>query len=517
MALALGLASGGWIGQAVQAAPAAVLPAALVAAVLAMMGLVLAWPFVRSGRAPDRSGVRAVATTAGGEPPAVAGPDVSAATTGIAGAVPVGADEGPWLLHEGGTLDERLAHSLAFRARDPGHGLALVALSATLEADAGASWTAAQLRGLVRRLRAVLWPGDALAVGASPGAACEVLVLVDRPGGETPMRQAVEALWRVAATPAPQPDEGPAVQRLRVGVVTGEHCAERPQAVIDDALRTLRAAAEDPDPGPVLRWFDAAQAERRRRGEEARGLIDQAVAAGRIELVFEPVCRLADGGLEGAFVRLGGLEPPLFDADLAPALQPVLTTHAMRLALARLAQWRRRPGTQAPRWVGVRVPGAWLDDVTWSQTCQQQLAAHGLVASDLRLLLEEADVADDATRVARLKPLCEQGLGLVLVGLGSCSPSLSYLTRLPVQAVTLAPEVHGGWPAQDSGQVRVGGIVGLARSLGMAVIAEGLVDRAQCQVLQGLGVALGLGPVLGAAMSGDESGRSGPGGAQDTM
>lgn len=485
LALSMGLASGALVGQALDGRAATALPAALVAAAMAMAGLALAWPFVRRGAASPR------------------GASLTSGSPATAQAAPAGeGEEGPWLLHEGGTLHERLGHSLAFASRHPDHGLALLALVATPQAQATDPASAdASPRALLARLRVALWPGDALAVGARCGPSREVLVLIDRPGGAAAVRHVAEQLLRACASLPEEASGSLAPTDLRAGAVGLERAGGGAAGMIRDARQALQQALADAAPvGLALRWFDAALDERRHREQEARDRLELEWAQAGPELLFEPVCRLADAAPEGICVQPRPPAAPWFDEDLAPALQPVVDARVMRLAVAQLARWRHALGPRAPAWVGTPVCGPWLLAADFPVACTGILGLHQLGPGDLRLLLPEADVADDPALGERVAQLRAQGLRVVLVGLGSRATSLSFLTQLPVEAVTLGPEVHGGWPARDSGRVRVAGIVGLAQSLGMTVVAAGLVDRAQCDALAGLGVSQGQGPALAPVM-----------------
>jgi Amt family ammonium transporter len=117
-------------------------------------------------------------------------------------------------------------------------------------------------------------------------------------------------------------------------------------------------------------------------------------------------------------------------------------------------------------------------------------------------IMENLTVA--AERLAQLRPL---GVRVYVDDFGTGYSSLSYLRQLPIDALkidqTFVRELVRG---QENVEI-VRAVIGLARSLGLKVIAEGVETAEQCDRVVSLGFDLAQGYWFGAPMPDDEAGR----------
>jgi EAL domain-containing protein (putative c-di-GMP-specific phosphodiesterase class I) len=124
----------------------------------------------------------------------------------------------------------------------------------------------------------------------------------------------------------------------------------------------------------------------------------------------------------------------------------------------------------------------------------ETLAATGLEPDGLVLEVTESSVIQNADlTIAKLDRITRTGVRLTLDDFGEGYSSLSHLRRLPVHGLKIARSfVHElGEPEGDPALVR--GIIELANSLGLRLVAEGIETIEQRDVLRLLGCPLGQG------------------------
>jgi diguanylate cyclase len=140
--------------------------------------------------------------------------------------------------------------------------------------------------------------------------------------------------------------------------------------------------------------------------------------------------------------------------------------------------------------------------VSARQLAQQQFAksveqaVHEAGADPTRLALEVTETVlmeEGEAPVATLQELRRQGITLVLDDFGTGYSSLSYLQRLPFDTLKLdrsfvAPLAHTGGERNIATAV-----VEMAHALDMKIVAEGVEDGGQLQVLDDLGCDLAQG------------------------
>ena len=134
-----------------------------------------------------------------------------------------------------------------------------------------------------------------------------------------------------------------------------------------------------------------------------------------------------------------------------------------------------------------RHPG-FVDDVA------HLLAITGAPARQLKLELTESVLAEDMeATIATMMALRTHGVGFSLDDFGTGYSSLSYLKRMPLDQIKIDQSFVRDISTDPNDEVIVGAIIGLSRSLGLEVIAEGvetleqraMLAKAGCQLYQG--------------------------------
>lgn len=183
-----------------------------------------------------------------------------------------------------------------------------------------------------------------------------------------------------------------------------------------------------------------------------------------------------------------------------------LGQHVLDAACASLAEWQRQLGPLAPPRINVNLSALQMNDSRLVQAVKRTLRRHGLRPEQLCLeITESALVIDPAAASAILLQLRDHGVQVAIDDFGTGYSSLAYLRRLPVTYL----KVDRSFVAEleDGHTMVTHAVVGLAHSLGIGVVAEGvetarqmeILEEMNCAVLQGFGISRPLdGPAFAA-------------------
>jgi len=272
----------------------------------------------------------------------------------------------------------------------------------------------------------------------------------------------------------------------------------------DVMLREAAAAmarARQRGRGRVELFDDAMRAAATRR-QVTEHELRQAITAGELRVVYQPVVNLGDGQMGGAEALVRWQHPSrglLLPADFIPLAEesglvvPLgrwVLTEACRQAVG----WQA--GRSRDRWLtlAVNVSPQQFHEDEWGDEVAAALLAAGLPAERLVLEITESTLMDDtdvsARRLAELRAL---GVRLAVDDFGTGYSSLAYLRRMPVDFLKIDKAFVDGvtGDAHDSALARA--VVKLASTLGLAAVAEGIERQAQAEVLRSIGCEFGQG------------------------
>lgn len=295
---------------------------------------------------------------------------------------------------------------------------------------------------------------------------------------------------------------------VRVSASIGVTVFDGPGPEADTLLEQADAAmyrAKERGRDRVEVYDDALRdrAERRRRAEQdlASGL-----AESRIEVRYEPRAALADGRVESVAAVASWPHPDLGDvaadqlAEMAEGtgLAEALARYVLAAACAQVAAWRRDRAACAELTLSVAVPAGTLRGGGLAGIVDDVLAASDLPAGALWLEVDEQALLDDTpATIDGIRALERRGVRLAVAGFGIGWSSLSYLTRLPVAAITVDRDLVGTLDRSGGGHAIIAAALGLSRSLGLTVVADGVERPGQAAALRDLGCQLAAGSHIG--------------------
>ncbi|NUR32127.1 MAG: EAL domain-containing protein, partial [Catenulispora sp.] len=240
------------------------------------------------------------------------------------------------------------------------------------------------------------------------------------------------------------------------------------------------------------------------RAAARRSGLDKALAESSFELYYQPIVWLDDGDIGGfeALVRWpqpdGTVIPPDDFIPLAEATGQILPLGRwiLRTATHQAARWNtiRTARGIAPIKISVNVSAHQLRDPGFPDEVGKALSDAGLDPAFLMLEATESSLIDRAgTALANLRVLAQRGVGVSLDDFGTGYSSLSYLRDLPVSALKIDKAFVDGVPHEPRQTALVKGIIGIAKSLTLMVVAEGVETAEQRRALARMGADLGQG------------------------
>jgi len=234
--------------------------------------------------------------------------------------------------------------------------------------------------------------------------------------------------------------------------------------------------------------------------------LSHALDAGEMKLFFQPVVDISTPGAEhvvGAEVlirwdhpRLGVLVPAAF-LPLAEetGLISDLDLWVVSAACSAAAAWPQ-PGAE-PLSVAVNLDASTLVDERLFSTVRAALKRNNLAPERLILeVVESRALSDLPTIVERLVELRRLGVRISLDDFGTGYSTLTWLSTLPVDQIKIDRSFITNLPAEEACTL-VRGILALAAALDVEVIAEGVENSEQLDVLRASGCHLLQGYLFG--------------------
>ena len=355
------------------------------------------------------------------------------------------------------------------------------------------------LRGVASRLMRAVRSEDVVArIGGD-----EFAVLVRRPSEVE--RGAVDLAERTLQSLALPVTAGEELINvgLSIGIATSHHSRTHAE-LLRDADVAMYVAKE----GGKRRFavFTPAMRDSIVRRRDLKSDLERAIEQRELVVQYQPIVDLATGRTVSveALVRWNhpgrGRIPPLEFIPLAEntGLIVPLGRYVLEEACARVSD--RDPNLN----VQVNLSAIELEQPDLIETITGVIERTGIVPGRLVLEVTETLLVKDAVRGAEtLQELRDIGVQLALDDFGTGYSSLSYLRNLPLDSLKIAREFVEGLAFSDHDAAFVRLIVGLAKTVGLKVVAEGIETRAQLDMLREIGCDLGQGYYFAAPMDVD--------------
>ncbi|MHB1651806.1 MAG: bifunctional diguanylate cyclase/phosphodiesterase [Desulfitobacteriaceae bacterium] len=242
--------------------------------------------------------------------------------------------------------------------------------------------------------------------------------------------------------------------------------------------------AKDNRPGS-FRFFTAELDARVSRRLEIELSLRRALDNGQFLLHYQPLIDLQSGQLTGveALIRWQspkqGLVPPAVFIPVAEetGLIVPIGRWVLETVCRQILDWQAA-GFSVPR-VAVNISARQFSESDFAHTVRQIVQESGIVASTLELEITESMLmANIESALAILHMVKRLGISVAIDDFGTGYSSFSYLHRLPVDKLKIDRSFTME-AAQESGAKVLVGIIQLAHSLGLKVLAEGVETSEQ--------------------------------------
>ncbi len=297
-----------------------------------------------------------------------------------------------------------------------------------------------------------------------------------------------------------------------IGIARAPIDGERPQSLIQNA----DAAMYDSKRRSRNAWqaFTPALAQTQADRLWMETHLRRAADNGEFHLVYQPQVDLLSGRIVAAeaLIRwqnhlLGELRPDRFISHAETTGDIVrIGSWVLREACRQVAAWRDA-GLGIVR-VAVNVSYRQFVGEDLAEAVRRILEEFQLPGAALELEFTERVLIEDAPDTLRtFADLREMGVILTIDDFGEGYSALNYLRRLPIHGLKLSQLFVEGVPANNSDVAVCQAVAGIARSLGLGLVAEGVESEAQRQFLLRLGVPIAQGFLFAPGLKPDEFAR----------
>jgi diguanylate cyclase (GGDEF)-like protein len=400
-------------------------------------------------------------------------------------------------------FDDRLTHALA-RAKRTGTKLALMFLDLdrfkNINDSLGHKTGDEVLREMAERLVGALRSSDTLArLGGD-----EFVVILEQIGGYQGLSTVAEKFLEVLMLPirvgqqelfisgsigiSVFPEDGESVETLM-------QCA-------DVAMYQAKNLGRN-----NYQFFSQGMTERAQEELRMEAKLRMALAKGELLVHHQPQVDLSTGKILGmeALIRWQhptmGLVPPGKFIPLAEETGLIIPigNWVLQTACRQAVQWQREG---FPLWkmaVNISPKQFWQADLP--DTIAEVLEASGFDARLLELEITESAIMLDVEKaIETMRRIRDMGISLALDDFGTGYSSLSCLRRFPLSKLKIDRSfVRDILKGEDGGAIAEG-IIGLARTLHLEVVAEGIEESSQVEFLLEKGCQVGQGFFLGRPM-----------------
>jgi predicted signal transduction protein with EAL and GGDEF domain len=364
---------------------------------------------------------------------------------------------------------------------------------------------------LSRRLQTTVRASDTAArVGGD-----EFALLVEGSVTATGAERFTEHLMSVFAEPF-RLSVGPVSAYASIGVATTEDSIDSVELLThaDLALYAAKSAGKR----QWRRYHPVLQSGMAERAKLQEGL-DSSPIETSFMVLYQPIVELTGGEICGfeALVRwphsTRGMVLPEQFITLAEESGQIVPLGAWVLgrAAAEAAGWQnavRRAGTaglQMP-YVSVNVSPRQFRDEDFSQVIRSALDLSGIEPSSLVVELTESVLMYNDQRIrAEMSSLIDLGIRIAIDDFGTGYSSLSYLREFPISILKIDKSFVDELGRSHEQYALVEGITHLADTLGLTVIAEGVENVRQQELLISMGCRFGQGYLFAEPVSAEEA------------
>ncbi|WP_208979117.1 putative bifunctional diguanylate cyclase/phosphodiesterase [Stappia stellulata] len=311
------------------------------------------------------------------------------------------------------------------------------------------------------------------------------------------------AATMIEATRTPTRISGKDLQiSLSIGVAQAREATWRASRLLHCADLALYRAKHSGR--STFKWYSPDMDAEAQRRKELEADLRQALAQDEFRLLYQPQFALGDLRLSGYETLLrwehpekGTISPTVFIpiAEEAGLIEEI-GSWVLNRACVEAAAW-----TDVSLTIAVNVSPAQFRPGKTEERVAQALATSGLEPGRLEIEITESLLISDTEAVVKtLTHVREMGVSVAMDDFGTGYSSLSYLSRFPFDTIKIDRSFVATLGKNRTTDAVVASIVGLGRSLGVTITAEGVENEDQVTLLRATGCDKVQGFLLGRPM-----------------
>ena len=276
-----------------------------------------------------------------------------------------------------------------------------------------------------------------------------------------------------------------------IGIVLYPHDAHTSQELLQKADTAMYHAKQRG--GNCYQFFNASMNENAIRRLVLESQVRHAIRTQQVEVFYQPKMEIATGHISGveALARIrdeyGQYISP---SQFIPLCEDTgliipLSEQVLRQACRDMRHLLTLQG--APRCVAINLSARQFTQSSLAMFIEQVLQEEKMHPRHIEFEITEGMVMSDPERaIAMLENLADMGVQLALDDFGTGYSSLSYLKRFPMHTLKIDKEFIDDITFDERDRKMVESIIGMAHNLGLKVVAEGVEQKAQLDILQRL-------------------------------
>jgi diguanylate cyclase (GGDEF)-like protein len=273
-----------------------------------------------------------------------------------------------------------------------------------------------------------------------------------------------------------------------IGIAIGTGSTHSPDDLLraaDTAMYAVKGKGRD-----NWQFFSESLHEQAKQRLAITNGLREAIERNEMTLRFQPIVAAESGQILGAeaLLRWRGAEGDISPATFIPIAE--MTGAIVKIGLWVFREscraqtgWQQLWGGQAP-YVSVNVSTRQLGEDSLADDFAAILAE--TKADPRKVLLEITEtslMADVEANLRVLRRLAELGLRVAVDDFGTGYSSLAQLTRLPVNVLKIDKAFVDGIATSEESRMVIRAVIGLGRSLGLKLVAEGVENETQVKEL----------------------------------
>ena len=275
-----------------------------------------------------------------------------------------------------------------------------------------------------------------------------------------------------------------------VGIVLNTRSGDNAESIMRNADIAMYRAKEF---GKArFKVFNRKMHTRVARASEVERKLHDAILNRELSVYYQPIVSVQDVALKGfeALVRWNSPQQGLVSpAEFIPVAEETgqiiaIGEQVLEDACRQMVKWQKESPKNRDLTISVNVSAKQFRHNKLVKLVGEVLGDTGLAPECLKLELTESTLMKDArSAIKTMEDLKKMGVRIVVDDFGTGYSSLSYIQRFPIDGLKIDRSFIAGSGKPESAKI-VQAIIALAKTIGVDVVAEGVEEQSQLDLLR---------------------------------